>query len=102
MMSPPESIRDLRNITYAYNYINWTWVDPQDTDFNKVMVYLNGIFQTNVTKGIHFYNATGLSPEIVYAISTHTVGSSGNIINPLLLVAQCRVYVVPSSHHSLK
>lgn len=77
--APPASTTNLRNISYSRNYINWTWTDPVNPDFSRVMVYLNGKFQTNVSKGVRFYNATGLSSNTSYTISTRTVDVSGNI-----------------------
>jgi hypothetical protein len=74
---PPSSVTNLHNITYASSYINWTWTDPQDLDFAKVMVYLDGVFKDNVTKGIQYYNAT-VAPG-TYTIGTRTVDVSGNI-----------------------
>lgn len=76
---PPTSITQLKNITYKRNYINWTWKDPKDLDFSKVMVYINGVFKTNVSKGKQYYNATGLLPDRTYKISTHTVDTGGNV-----------------------
>ena len=76
---PPASITDLTNVTYEQTYINWTWTDPVNADFSRVMVYLNGIFKTNVTKGVQFYNASGLDPDTSYEIGTRTVDISGNI-----------------------
>jgi hypothetical protein len=75
----PASITNLQNTTYQETYINWTWTDPADADFSKVMVYLDGTFKTNVTMGTQFYNATGLAHNTTYEISTHTVDESGNI-----------------------
>jgi len=77
--TPPGSITALQNSTYAQTYINWTWTDPADAEFSKVMIYLNGTFQTNVTKGVQFYNATGLAIDTAYNLSTQTVDASGNI-----------------------
>lgn len=59
---------------YASNYINWTWNDPSDVDFSKVMVYINGVFKTNVTKGIRYYKATNLTQNTSYRISTQYRG----------------------------
>ncbi len=75
----PASITGLVNTSYAPNYINWTWTDPGDADFSKVMVYLGGAFQTNVSKGVHYYNATGLTAATTYTIATRTVDTTGNI-----------------------
>ncbi len=75
----PESITNLKNITYKRTYINWTWKDPATYDFSEVMVHINGKWKTNVPKGKQFYNATGLTNNTSYKISTHTRDTSGNI-----------------------
>jgi hypothetical protein len=77
--TPPASIINLKNISYAQNSINWTWDNPYDPDFYKVMVYINGMFKGYVPKVVRFYNATNLTPGNSYTISTHTVDVSGNI-----------------------
>jgi hypothetical protein len=76
---PLASVNNLKNISYASNYINWTWTEPLTSDFAKVMVYVNGNFKTNVTKGIRYYRANSLIPNTEYTISTHTVDTTGNI-----------------------
>ncbi len=76
--TPPSSITNLTNITSAQTYINWTWTDPSDPDFSNVTIYLNGIFQQNVSKGIQYYNATNLTPG-THTIATRTADTSGNI-----------------------
>ncbi len=75
---PPASITNLRNITYARNYINWTWIDPRDSDFKHVKVYINNVFKRNVSKGVRYFNATGLLPG-AYMISTRTEDLKGHI-----------------------
>ncbi len=77
--TPPASITGLKNITYKPKYINWKWKDPLTFDFKYVKVYINGVFKTNVPKGKMYYNATGLIPNTLYKISTHTVDTSGNV-----------------------
>ncbi len=76
---PPASITNLKNVSYSWNYINWTWTDPADSDFSKVMIYINGKFKTNISKGIRYYRATTLIPNTAYTVSTHTVDTSDNI-----------------------
>ena len=77
--TPPVSVTNLKNITYASNYINWTWTDPSNDDFDKLMVYMNGDFKNDVLKGVQYYNATGLTPATSYEISIRTVDIAGNI-----------------------
>lgn len=77
--TPPESVTNLVNVSYAQDYISWTWTDPNDSDFFNVMVYLDGTFKGNVDRGIQYYNATGLTPATTYIISTRTADTSGNI-----------------------
>lgn len=78
-VTPPASVTGLVNTTYLQTSINWTWTDPTDADFSHVMVYLKDTFLANVTKGVGFNNATGLTPNTQYTISTRTVDTSGNI-----------------------
>ena len=74
--TPPASITNLQNIT-GTTWINWTWTNPPDGDFNYTMVYLNGTLKTNTSAS--FYNATTLNPDTYYEIGTHTVDKVGNI-----------------------
>ena len=73
---PPASVDNLQNVSYALDYINWTWTDPADEDFEKVLVYLDGIPQGEVPKGVMYYNATGLE-QATYTIGTRTVDING-------------------------
>jgi subtilisin family serine protease len=77
-LTPPASITALMNVSYASNYINWTWIDPSDEDFAKVMIYINGVYQRDVLKSEQYYNATGLGYG-TYTIGTRTVDNIGNI-----------------------
>jgi len=74
----PESVTDLNNVSYAINFINWTWADPKDLDFARVMVYLDGEYQRDVDKDIQYYNASGLVHGR-YSIGTRTVDEAGTI-----------------------
>jgi hypothetical protein len=76
----PKSVTELHNISYANNYINWSWLDPDDTDFDHVEVYVNGTFKENVTKGVQYYNAVGLLPDTEYELSTRTANAT-NYVN---------------------
>jgi len=77
--TPPASITGLNNLTTEQSRIHWTWADPTDADFVEVMIYLDGILETNVSKDVRNYTATGLTPDTNYTIGTHTVDDKGNI-----------------------
>jgi hypothetical protein len=67
--TPPASVTNLMNVSYASNYINWTWADPANIDFNGVKIYLDGIYTDIViAKGVQHYNATVFP-------GTHTIGT---------------------------
>jgi hypothetical protein len=74
----PMSITNLQNTTENF-WINWTWDNPPDADFNHTMVFINGTWQTNVSKPLNYYNATIYEAHATETISTHTVDTSGNI-----------------------
>lgn len=96
---PPGSITNLKNISYTSNYINWTWTDPKDIDFSKVIIYVDGKFKVNISKGKQYYNLTGLIPNTLYKISTHTIDTLGNI-NKTWVNRTTRTYydIVPSGY----
>ncbi len=74
--TPPASITTLTS-TSGQEWINWTWKNPADTDFNYTMVFLSGTWKTNTSN--EYYNATGLARSTSYKISTHTVDRAGNV-----------------------
>ena len=79
--NPPGPITNIGN-THGRAYINWTWLDPTTSDtsgFAYVMVYINGLFKNNISKGIQYYNATNLLNNTSYTLGTHTVDNAGNI-----------------------
>ena len=76
---PPMNVTNLKNISYAPSYINWTWKDPNDNDFRKVMVFIDNKFKGNVSKGKMYYNATNLTANTMHTVSTRTVDMNGNI-----------------------
>ncbi|MFQ6118938.1 MAG: DNRLRE domain-containing protein, partial [Methanosarcinales archaeon] len=75
-ITPPSSIKNLQNKT-GLTWINWTWNNPSDQDFNHTMIYLDGVFKINTS--LNYYNATSLNPNTTHTISTHTVDKYGNI-----------------------
>ncbi len=77
--TPPASVTSLTNVTYNETFINWTWTDPTDFDFDHVEVWIDSIFIVNVSNGTQFYNATGLIPNTQHNISTRTVDIRSNI-----------------------
>ncbi len=75
---PPMSVDNLHNVSYARDYINWTWTDPVDADFASVEVYLAGVYKEDVPKGVQFYNASGLE-QATYTIGTRTKDINGTV-----------------------
>ncbi|ADE36533.1 S8 family serine peptidase [Methanohalophilus mahii] len=76
-VTPPASITDLHASNIGCTWINWTWSNPDDTDFNHTMVYLDGELKGNVSN--EYYNATDLYPNTTYEIAIRTVDVNGNI-----------------------
>ncbi|MEL7663859.1 MAG: CARDB domain-containing protein [Methanosarcina mazei] len=73
---PPSSITNLQS-TSGNTWINWTWQNPTDPDFNHTEIYLNNVFQTSTST--EFYNAIGLEPETSYTIGIRTADIYGNL-----------------------
>ena len=77
-ITPPASITGLMNMTFETSYVLWTWTDPIDVDFDHVTVFLDGMHVADIPAGVESYNASGLSPDTEYTISTQTVDDKGN------------------------
>ncbi|MCX9084030.1 MAG: hypothetical protein OIN87_04425 [Candidatus Methanoperedens sp.] len=77
-LTPPSSVTNLTNATYMPLYINWTWTDPDNPEFNRVEVYIDGYFNDTVEKGIQSFNSSYFKPNSSHTISTRTVKLSGN------------------------
>ncbi|MDA0524479.1 S8 family serine peptidase [Methanococcoides alaskense] len=75
----PLSVTDLATSDRGTTWINWTWSNPIDPDFNHTMLYLDNMFKTNVSNTTNFYNVTGLTANTTYGFSTKTVDLTGNI-----------------------
>jgi hypothetical protein len=74
--TPPGSVTGLMPIL-SVTWINWKWTNPNDADFNYVIVYINGVLRTKTTKDS--YNTTGLKGGTNYTISLVTADTSNNI-----------------------
>jgi PGF-pre-PGF domain-containing protein len=77
--TPPAAVTNLYEISTGPSWIHWTWVNPTDSDFSHVTVYLNGVYIMDTSDS--YYNVTGLSEGTLQTISIQTVDTSGNI-NP--------------------
>lgn len=77
-ITPPGQITGITSVK-GTNYVNWTWVNPTNSDFNNTIVNVTKtsdssvvIPDTVVLKPINYFNATGLSPNTEYTISVKT------------------------------
>ncbi|MCD4811279.1 right-handed parallel beta-helix repeat-containing protein [bacterium] len=76
--TPPAAISNLTP-TASTTWLNFTWTNPLEPDFNHTELYLNGTFLNNIPAPQNYYNITGLLPDTSYELSTRTVDTSGNI-----------------------
>ncbi|RLG28963.1 hypothetical protein DRO03_08445, partial [Methanosarcinales archaeon] len=75
----PASITGLANQSSGGTWIEWTWTNPTDADFDHTEVWINETFYANVTKPAHSYTAKGLDAASWYEIRTRTVDDYQNI-----------------------
>ncbi len=73
----PARVTDLAGSFNGSTWINWTWINPSDGDFNHTMIYLDGEFKNNVTGTA--YNSSGLSDNTDHELQVRTVDTAGNI-----------------------
>ena len=75
-ITSPANITNITS-TKGTNYVNWTWINPTNTDFNNTIVNVTNatsivVPDTKLPKEINYFNATGLSPNTEYTISVKT------------------------------
>jgi len=75
-ITAPRNITNIANET-GTNYINWTWVNPSNKDFNNTIINVTNatgtvVPDTKLPKDINYFNATGLKPNTEYTISVKT------------------------------
>ena len=75
----PRSVTGLTNITYLPTSIAWVSTDPTDQDFDRVIVYLDRAWKTNVTKGSVLYDVFRAATDTRHIIGTRTVDTTGNV-----------------------
>ncbi|APH38538.1 lectin like domain-containing protein [Methanohalophilus halophilus] len=73
----PASVTDLHCMSSTSDSITWKWSNQTIHDFDHVEVYLDGLFETNVSD--FCYTATNLKPAYSYNLSLKTVDKGGNI-----------------------
>ena len=85
-MTPPVGVSDLHETAVGSTWINWTWTNPPDPDFNHTMVYDgHGVWKANVSgapDGTSYINTSDFctfDPYTTYTILTRTVDVHGNI-----------------------
>ena len=77
--TPLDSVSNPNMITGNF-YINNTWTNPADADFNNTNFnYSNGTVAFVANSTTTFWNRTGLSPHEIQNISAQTVDIYGNI-----------------------
>ncbi len=74
---PPSSVLNLSDQDAGLSWIEWSWTNPTDMDFNHSEVWLNGSFVLNTSNEV--LNMTGLAPSTAYVIQIMTVDDGGNI-----------------------
>jgi len=77
--TPPATITNLANQSQTTTSIYWSWTNPTDADFNHTEIWLDEVWQANVSAPTNYYNATGLNANTSYTIQTRTVDNVGNI-----------------------
>jgi len=75
---PPSPVSYLQ-VKRGEAWLNLTWENPKDEDYNLAMIFINGKFKANVPKTKNYYNMTKLSVGTQYHIGIRTVDVNKNI-----------------------
>ncbi len=75
--SGPSPVDNVKVTARDATSIEWSWTNPAESDFDKVLVFINDTNVKNVTD--NHYKATGLAQNAYYTISLQTMDKNGNI-----------------------
>ena len=73
----PSKVDEIKVASRDATSIGWKWTNPPESDFDKAIVFINGVNVKNTTE--NHYKATGLNQNTVYTINIHTMDTNGNI-----------------------
>lgn len=73
----PSPINNLGVASRDATSIRWTWTNPTESDFDKAIVYVNGVNVKNTTN--NYYEAKDLAQNTIYTIIVHTMDTEGNV-----------------------
>ncbi|ADE35648.1 lectin like domain-containing protein [Methanohalophilus mahii] len=74
--APPSNVSNLTAVVGSY-WINWTWSNPDDKDFNHTEIYVNDTLISNTSDT--YYNLTGLLDATNHSIGLRTVDTDGYV-----------------------
>ncbi|MBN1386607.1 hypothetical protein JW968_06580, partial [Candidatus Woesearchaeota archaeon] len=76
---PPGSVLNLGSPSQTNTSIFWNWVNPIDLDFNSTMIYIDNVWEINLSVPVNYYNKTGLTPDTNHTITIYTIDHVGNV-----------------------
>lgn len=76
-LTAPGKVLGLRAERTGTTWIEWSWMNPADEDFDKAILYLDDVNVANTSA--ETYKSTGLSPDTSYHLTIKTIDTSGNI-----------------------
>ncbi|MFH1323586.1 MAG: S-layer protein domain-containing protein [Methanobacteriota archaeon] len=83
---PPSNVTNLTvagTSDIGQTYINWTWDNPTDPDFNGNRILIDGISKPDLPKSSNNYYAQGLAPGTPHKITVIAFDTSGNNATPV-------------------
>jgi PGF-pre-PGF domain-containing protein len=92
--APPSTVSNL-TATTGPSWINWTWSNPDEKDFNHTEIYVNNTL-ISTTSGTH-YNFTGLLDGTNHSIGLKTVDTDGYVNNTRINNTSQTVDIAPAS-----
>lgn len=77
----PGKIADLEVVSVGTDYVSLSWTNPDDEDFDNVIILLDGFYLMNVGSPKNNVNLTGLSASTDYDVEIKTQDSRANVNN---------------------
>lgn len=88
---PPKGVTSISS-TSSFTWINWTWTNPPDSDFNDSLIYINGTLKTTTTGTDYLYPSFQCGADFNLTIQTRdTFGNiNTSLVNNTASTSACK------------
>ncbi|MFC1691835.1 hypothetical protein ACFL0W_06675, partial [Nanoarchaeota archaeon] len=78
-ITPPATVTSLIMLSRGENWIEWSWNNPLDSDYNSAILYIDDVNTINLSSPTNSYNLSGLICSEIRNLTIHTKDNLDNV-----------------------